>query len=54
MERAREGEKRRGRGGKEEEKGRRERGGGGGEGGGCDRPLESQPLSPGARTNQPL
>lgn len=23
-------------------------------GGGCDRPFESQPLSPGARTNQPL
>lgn len=37
-------------GGKDREREReREEGGGG-----CDRPLESQPLSPGARTNQPL
>lgn len=39
-------------GGKDREREREREEGEGGRG--CDRPLESQPLSPGARTNQPL
>lgn len=39
---------------KEKDRERGREGGEGGGGGGSDRPLESQPLSPGARSNQPL